>query len=397
MDEAGPRRGTRVRRRAGEVPQALGLLGREDRDLLKAWLRRDNQTSKRQTLLEAAGATGLEQAEALCDRLLREGWIARRERLVGGSWQWEAIIWLDLGGLKQLLGVGSRSQREQYRGQALCQARAWLPQVGDAALGAAMAQAIDALEQEAAIQVATLQRRLGLLQALRGWCERGEQGTRRDFALQAADRTKGIGAADWRWLEQFFALEALGVSAFLPLLSLSGTGRLQSTAGSIDLPAVSLLALPLADVLALTACTAPTCWWLIENRASFERQCLQRAQPGACIVWLPGRPSPGWQRAMAHLLRLAPAPLRISADIDPAGVDMALTMGRLWQRQGLEWRCSHMDEADLEAARQLWPLNAYDHALLERLLADAGLPPELRRLCEAMRRLGRKAEQEGWL
>lgn len=52
---------------------------------------------------------------------------------------------------------------------------------------------------------------------------------------------------------------------------------------------------------------------------------------------------------------------------------------------------------ELAASQQHWKLNEHDRALLARLLARPGLPPELRSLCEALGSEGRKAEQEGWL
>lgn len=125
------------------------------------------------------------------------------------------------------------------------------------------------------------------------WCRRsprndsGAQGLRRDFALKARDSTKSIGAADWRWLESSFDLERLRIT---------------------------------------------------------ERQ-AQELPAGELLLWLPGRPSTAWMEAIAHLLRLAPAPSRISADADPAGVYIACTVGALWEAQGptlrWAWGCPH--------------------------------------------------------
>lgn len=44
----------------------------------------------------------------------------------------------------------------------------------------------------------------------------------------------------------------------------------------------------------------PRRYWLIENRASFERQALAAA-PGPCVVWLPGQPPQSWREAMQWL------------------------------------------------------------------------------------------------
>jgi hypothetical protein len=112
---------------------------------------------------------------------------------------------------------------------------------------------------------------------------------------------------------------------------------------------------------------------------------------------MPGRPSTAWLRAVAHLLRLAPAPAWISADADPAGVDIACSVGALWTERGQPWEPHRMGVAEWNATAQRWPLNDHDRALLARLLAEPALAPDLRALCEAMLREGRKAEQEGWL
>lgn len=374
----------------------------EQRELLKRWVSRDHQTVRRQTLL--AGADRVEQADALCDWLLKQGWITRHDTFSGGGWHWEAITWRDLPALKRLLNVGSRSQRDEARAQLLAQAHVRLIEglpTGDGALAEALHQALAGLTDEGAIKVETLQSRLQLLHALRRWCEAQQQGTRRDFALQATGQTKGITASDWRWLERHFDLEGLGVSAFQLMMTLAGSVRLQASAGAVDLRAASFMALPLPDVRALTSAQVPSFWWLIENRASFERQCQPQGmgrEQGACIVWMPGRVAPAWREAMAHLLALAPAPLRISADIDPAGIDMALDMGRLWQARGLTWQPHGMDEVQLQAIPRPWLLTEYDQAMLDRLLAEGDtMPPALHRLCLAMRSSGTKAEQEGWL
>jgi hypothetical protein len=115
------------------------------------------------------------------------------------------------------------------------------------------------------------------------------------------------------------------------------------------------------------------------------------------LIWMPGRPSRLWCDAIGHLLRLAPAPAWISADADPSGVDIALSVGALWHEKGLLWLPNRMGAEELAQSDQLWLLNEHDRALLSRLLARSDLPAELRSLCEVMWQSGRKAEQEAWL
>jgi hypothetical protein len=376
------------------------LLPKEDKDLLATWVRKDNVSRSREALLKEAGTSNIERAEALSEWLLREGWITRKEKLQGGTWQWEGLTWRDLDRLKSLLGVGSRSQRDEARARRLEQASAWLAsleQETETELRETVAQAIEQLEGESSLRVDVLETRLDLLTSLVEWCRAQMNGTRRDFALFAGEHTKSIGASDWKWLERAFDLESLGVTHFLPMIWLAGDAQLVWGERVVDLAGVRCLAIPLEDLLRVTAVKAgQDHWWLIENRASFERQTGQRP-PAALMAWLPGRPSQDWLKGMEHLLTLAPAPLRVSADADPAGVDIARTVGALWIGQGLAWEPYRMGINEWKAVSQKWPLNDHDVALLQRLLGAADLPESMKELCSAMLKEGRKAEQEGWL
>ena len=140
---------------------------------------------------------------------------------------------------------------------------------------------------------------------------------------------------------------------------------------------------------------APELYWVIENRASFECQARSR-DPGHCVLWVPGRPSNAWVGAVRRLLTHAPAPARVFADADPAGIEIALTVGAIWNGQGLTWSPHAMEPTRLQEGKTL-PLNAYDGASLQRTLASNQLPAELRDLALAIAELGQKAEREGWL
>ena len=394
------RRGVRQRTASHEPPNALSLLPKEDKDLLATWVRKDNVSRSREALLKEAGTSNIERAEALSEWLLREGWITRKEKLQGGTWQWDGLIWRDLDRLKSLLGVGSRTQRDEARAQRLEQAYTWfetLEEEADVDLCEAVERAIQQLDAESAQRVDVLVTRLDLLTSLVEWRRSQMNGTRRDFALYAGEHTKSIGASDWKWLERFFDLESLGVTHFLPMVWLAGDAQLLWGERVVDLSAVRCLAIPIEDLLQLTAVEASQDhWWLIENRASFERQTGQPS-PATLMAWLPGRPSQDWLKAMEHLLSLAPAPLRVSADADPAGVDIARTVGALWTGRGLAWEPYRMGIYEWKAVSQKWPLNDHDVTLLQRLLGDADLPESMKELCSAMLKEGRKAEQEGWL
>lgn len=394
------RRGVRQRTAAHEPPDDLSLLGKEDRDLLTTWVRKDNVSRSREALLRDAGTSNIERAEALSVWLLREGWITRKEKLQGGSWQWDSLTWRNLDRLKSLLGVGSRAQRDDERVQRIEQAYAWFDtskkEMG-ADLREAVLLAIQQLERETAQRVGVIATRISLLVSLVDWCREQMNGTRRDFALYAGEHTKSIGASDWKWLEKLFDLESFGVTHFLPMVWLAGDVRLTLANRVLDLASARCLAIPIDDLLKTTAVSADlNHWWLIENRASFERQAGQCPR-GALMAWLPGRPSHGWLKVIENLLRIAPAPLRVSADADPAGIDIARTVGALWRSQGQGWEPYRMGIDEWRAVTQKWPLNEHDVALLHRLMSDVDLPYSMQELCAAMLSEGRKAEQEGWL
>ncbi len=394
----------RERSAPGPVPDQAPLLDADHAALLRRWLRGDHARRGRSVLLQEAGPLGIERAEALCDLLLHGGWIARRERLVGGSWQWEAIVWRDLPRLQALLGVESRRQREGERQSRLDDAAAWLQKRRAATAAAAvdpdlldeLTRALELLRNDKALRLDLLKVRLQLLQAVANWHDMGAQGSRRDFALRARDGTKSVGDADWRWLETSFDLERLRIARFAPVAWLAGDLLLHWGEQRMHLGSLHFVALPMADLRRSSAAHGVTRWWLIENRASFERQAEAR-EPGTLVAWMPGRPSNAWLEGIAHLLDLAPAPAWISADADPAGVDIACTAGALWTRRGLAWQAHQMEAAQLTSAAQYWPLNEHDHRLLAALMARPDLPAQLRELCQAMLAQGRKAEQEAWV
>ncbi|AON55114.1 membrane protein [Herbaspirillum seropedicae] len=112
---------------------------------------------------------------------------------------------------------------------------------------------------------------------------------------------------------------------------------------------------------------------------------------------MPGRPSTAWMEAVSRLLEHLPIPAWISADADPAGVDIACSVGALWTRKGLQWEPYLMGLEQWQATTQYWPLNAHDRRLITALLDRAELPSSLRALCAAMLEEGRKAEQEAWI
>lgn len=397
-------RNRRERRADIPVPEALPALIAEDRKtLLRRWVRNDATRRQRSTLIQDAGTTGIELADALCAWLLLEGWIIRCERLSGGAWQWDALIWRDLPRLQALLGVVGPGRRAETRQALIMQTRDWLQtwrttaMAPDPDLLDELEQALEQLAEERSLPPERLARRLDLLRALAAWHDEGACGTRRDFALHAGDGTKALSGADWRWLESGFDLERLRITRFASMAWLAGDITLGwPEAQTMPLGHLHCIGLPLTDLDRITCATTPQRWWLIENRASFERQ-AHILESGTALLWMPGRPSTDWLVTIERLLRLAPAPAWISADADPSGVDIACTVGALWESRGLAWTPHRMGVDEWHTTPQRWPLNTHDHQMLERLLARPRLPDELRVLCLAMQAEGRKAEQEAWL
>lgn len=146
--------------------------------------------------------------------------------------------------------------------------------------------------------------RVPLVRAIADWHDAGLQGLRRDFALRAAGATKSIAAAEWRWLEASFDLARLGIERFSPMLWLAGDASLRWEQSGVDVGAMEFVGIPLQSIGRTSALHGDVRrYWLIENRASFERQ-ARSIPEGIVMLWMPGRPSAPWLRAVAHLLAL---------------------------------------------------------------------------------------------
>ncbi|MCE4556690.1 hypothetical protein [Pelomonas cellulosilytica] len=368
-------------------PGRLPTLSAEERELLIDWLRGSADTRPWQSLLQAAGPGRIELADALSQRALEAGLATRHERSEHGRWWPVKLCWVELEALQAALGLATRSDREA-RTAVLAQRLETL--MADDLVGEA-AQAL----AEARMATAAVEARAALLEALRRWAAEGRSGLRRDFALHLG-HTKAISAGEWGWLERHFDLPALGIDAFAPTLALAGDARLCWPGERLlDLGVAPFLTLPVDALQVLQRVDAPPArWWLIENRASFEKQAARRVA-GDALVWIAGRPTRAWGEAMARLLALAPAPAAISADADPAGIEIALAAAEPWERAGLPWAAVAMEPERLDRSG-LQPLGRYDYSVLQRL-ALRDLPLELAALRDALAARGVKAEQEGWL
>jgi hypothetical protein len=360
------------------------------RDLLARWLGADAIERNWQSLLKLAGPSDVDRAEELLSILLDTGVVAVKEEFKNGRWWVVRVVWRDLPGAQRALGLQPAAERIEER-QALLQQLATVAEQHTWATSACQSCLSSSLATE------KLRARAQLLQGLSTWQAEQRFGMRQDFALWARTHTKAISGAEWEWLESHVALESFSIARFEPVLWLGGGLTLQTPHGSIDMDAMGFLGVPSKGMIAgpnhITR--APLRYWLVENKASFER-CALRAEAGTCVIWLPGRPPGDWLAAVQWLLSQAPAQAEISCDPDPAGIEIALTAGQLWTERGLPWQCANMAPDYWQNGKTL-PLNDYDRRVLSSLGARGDLPAELAELRDFIARKGRKAEQEGWL
>jgi len=354
----------------------------EQRELALIWLRENDNTRRWVTLAERAGNERMGLASRLVEDLLAGGWIElEAQREPRREWEPCKLRWLHRERLALCLGMPDaqllRRQAEYLHEQGFADPR--LP---------ALADSVKAMRPDWRLK------RMHLLHRLDQWLATGSHGTRRQFALFARGATKQITDAEWDWLDDMLGLETLGIEAHTPGLWLRAPLRLHTAGGVLDLRAVP-------DAIALTPATLMAavevegtfeCWRVVENRTSFEQTARAHgARDG--VLWLPGFAPSWWLHTVRGLLRLAPAPLRVACDPDPAGIRIALSVAALWHEHGLHWQPWRMDADDLLALPRRRPLNDYDRAELVRLSA-LDLCPQWARLLTALNEHG-KGEQEG--
>ncbi len=358
-------------------------------EVLKRWLKSHANERTWQSLLEKAGRDHLDTAHALLQNLLETGVVQVKQIFKNAQWWDDRVVWRDLPRLQSAFGVQSADERSSERQELKQQFRA---------LTAEAPWATSAAESctETELPLATLRSRHELLRGLCLWETEQRFGVRQDFSLFARPHTKAISKAEWDWLEANLSLEDLRIARFQPVLWLGGALGLQGPKGQTDVGMLGFVCLPAKSFTSPLAVTrAPTHYWLLENRASFERNAINAA-PSTCVIWLPGRPSQDWLTAMGWLLDQAPAPAEISCDPDPAGIEIALTAGELWRQRGLPRQSENMAPVHWQNAKTT-PLNLYDQQTLERLKLRSDLPADLKMLCEFLSNQNCKAEQEGWL
>ena len=369
-----------------QVPQHLGQIPGEWRELLARWVRRGGN-SRWDTLRNDAGVTGIQMAQSLLEWLLREGWAVVVEQRQHGDWWPLSLELRNLPQLRSALGISDKAQDAQ-RWQT---AREELKSCCDHNLTPALL-ALDELPPHRALA------RYDLVAALQRWQDAQKSGTRRDFALTARDDTKGVSEAEWNWLEQTLDLVEFRIERHTPLLLLSASLTLTLPRGQLDLSCYS-------DFAALTPATLQNTkaasgsvrhWQLVENRTSFERVARQR-EDDVGVIWLPGFPPSWWCASVSYLLDLVPAPAHLACDPDPAGIAIALKAAELWRERNLTWLPWKMSATDLAALPVRKPLSESDRVQVGTLLQESVLSAPFLDLIEWMLEHGEKGEQEGYL
>lgn len=381
----------RRKRYSEQLPQQLGQIPGEWRELLARWVRRGGN-SRWETLRNDAGLTNIQMAQSLLDWLLREGWATVVEQRQHGGWWPQSVELRSLPQLRATLGISDKIQDAQR----------WLAAREElqACCRETLAPALLALDE---LPVQRALARHDLIAALQRWQDAQQCGTRRDFALFARNDTKGISEAEWNWLEQTLDLAEFRIERHTPLLLISASLALNTPRGQLDLASCAGFAALTPDTLqsatsasVTTASGAMGRWQLVENRTSFERVARQREHDTG-VIWLPGFPPGWWRKAVGQLLDLAPAPAHIACDPDPAGIAIALKAAELWQQRGLVWQPWKMAADDLAALRARKPLTEADKLQLGALHQATALPAQLAGLAEWMLEHGEKGEQEGYL
>ncbi|WP_305047176.1 hypothetical protein [Geoalkalibacter sp.] len=372
------------RRRRAQEPRlaSLGLWPAAWRDLLRDWLRQGGSRRKWLSLLQSAGGERASDALQLLDALLKTGLVEVEEQRSAGRWQAQWVEFLDLEATREALGLPHR-ERLRERCQALGEALPGHPLLHP--LHASLLQ----IPAERAL------RRYELLSALDVWLAEERSGTRRDFALFARGDTKEVSAAEWNWLADFLDLEACGISRHTPALWLRAPLVLHCVEGALDLRCVP-------DAIALTPATLARLksgggilgnWRVVENRTLFERVARHWGERDG-VLWVPGFAPSWWRQAVAALLAVCPAPALVACDPDPAGIEIALQVGRLWEQHNLPWGPWLMTANNLAGLRSRKALTDHDRERLARLVGQP-LPVDLRDLVAWMDERGEKGEQEG--
>ena len=376
-------RGRRQRRAVQTDTRVVATWPAAWRDLLLQWL--DGAAKRRwNTLLERAGNAGFGAAHELLDALLRAGLVETDEVRERGQWKTQQVTFIERAALRAALGL---PDAEALRAQIADEISA-LPQ--DARL-------LPLWAELAEFPPARGLERCALLRKIDAWIANNHFGTRRDFALFARGATKAVSGAEWKWLETLPDFGALGIERHTPALWLRAPLTMRFDDRKIELSAVpDLIGISPETLKRLDGVDGNIgCWRIIENRTSFERVAREHGDTDG-VIWLPGFAPGWWKKSVGQILQFNPAPAEIACDPDPAGINIALDAGTVWQSRDLAWSPWKMDVRELMKLDARSPLSSHDKVLLEQLTTRV-LPAALRELANWMLAHGEKGEQEGYL
>lgn len=368
----------RAAMRQAKVDQVL--VTNTQRMLLQTLLQRFRRTWRWDSVMRTAGHEQVETARQLVEVLLEAGYVHVTERCDARGWQTAVIEPVATNTLRQLAGLAERDEKAERLEALLIRTPRY-------------AQTQTLLDSLQSGRLEVRLRRAALLDPLDRWLDEGRAGTRRDFALFSTGDTKGVPQADWYWLERNGALDAASVVDHVPHLLAGGTFTIfDASDRRLDMAAArGPLGLPPTAIHAAAGVAPPVKWVVIENRGVFDKAC--KLVPDVGVLWVPGYAPNWWLDAVDALLLHAPAPGVFACDPDPAGMDIALRISRLWEKRGLKWCLAAMDGEALDELPVRKPLSAWDRQKLESL---GELPAALERARAALVQRGQKGEQEGY-
>ncbi len=355
----------------------------EWRDLLLQWL--DGASRRRwNTLIGQAGNAGFNIAHDLLDALLRAGLVETDEVRERGHWKTQQVTFIVRAALRSALGL---PDTEALRAQIAVEIATPPQDVRLMPLWADLADYPPARGLE----------RCALLRKIDAWIADNHFGTRRDFALFARGTTKAVSSSEWKWLETLPDFGAFGIERHTPALWMRAPLTLCFGDRKIDLSAIpDLIGISPETLKRLDGVAGDIgCWRIIENRTSFERAAREHGDTDG-VIWIPGFAPSWWKESMRRILQCKPAPAEIACDPDPAGINIALDAGAVWQSCGLAWSPWKMNVRELMQLDARLPLSSHDKVLLEQMTTRV-LPAALREIANWMQAHGEKGEQEGYL
>jgi len=376
-------KGRRKRRAFVEDAEAVCVWPQAWRQLLVKWIKNSIGERKKYATIMRADKTPISMKMDLFDALLKGGMIEVDEVREAGRWECLWIEFINISKLKDMLGLDNAD--------AITEA---CKEISNIEIENSQIQSV--FREQMLRYNKTSLKRGRLLLKLDEWIAENRIGTERDFSLFARGDTKSITSSEWKWLRTLFDMEAFNISKHTPMLLMNGPVTLYLRNGRVDVHAVhAFIGLPPETITkALRSVTGePGAIRLVENQTSFERVARKYGHDDI-VIWLPGFPPSWWQDCFKEIIKHVQCHVLIAADPDPAGIEIAMTAGRLATEQGLRWQPWCMDAKHLNSLHKHKKLTSYDRKKICSLL-EKELPETLLQLATEMQSEDIKGEQEG--